>query len=392
MRNFTKSLLSGSLLAVLALLSACAPMAQQRTQPPGLWQDQAFDYDAKLVTVDKQRLFELPPALLADLREPSLQKGSTSRRMAHLTDLLFDPVTRKFSYGSGETSTAADTWLSKRGDCLSLTVLAYAMARELALPAQMQEVPVPVMFDRRGALDYLNGHVNVFIRELTPEGVYTSTFLRPGTIIDFEPQFAVARLGQALNDDEVLARYYNNIGVEHLANNRYPQAYAHFKAAIQTDPAYASVYNNLALLYQRKGLEAEAEQMLRHAMVIAPDSAQPVRALHRLLVHQGRQAEAAALHDILVARQEKDPYYWIGLGAEQLKTGDYPRAVSSLEQAQRLASGFAEIHRYLAVAYSRVGKQAKARDQLATLSEINRADPYLPTLTNKLARISAGQL
>lgn len=389
MRYITHSLVAS---LMLALLTACAPLPQQKAQPVSLWRDQAFDYDAKLVTVDKQRLFALPPALLADLRNPATQKGTTSRRMAHLTDLLFDPVTRTFSYGAGETSTAAETWLHKRGDCLSLTVLAYAIARELDLPAQMQEVQVPVMVDRRGALDYLNGHVNVFIRELTPEGVYTSTFLRPGTIIDFEPQLAVARLGQALTDDEVLARYYNNIAVDHLARSQFPQAYAHFKAAIQTDPGYAAAFSNMALLYQRKGLDTEAEQLLRHAVGVAPDSSPPLRALHRMLVQQGRLEEAAKYHEQLVARQEKDPYYWIGLGIDQLKKGEYARAVSSLEQAQKLATGFVEIHRNLAVAYSRVGKQAQAQSQLAALSELNRTDPYLPALTNKLSRISAGKL
>jgi tetratricopeptide (TPR) repeat protein len=377
---------------VLALLGACAPLQQQKAQPVGLWRDQLFDYDPALVTVNKQQLFQLPPALLAELREPTVQNGTNSRRMTHLVDLLFDPQTHSFAYGAGQTSTASETWSTKRGDCLSLTVLAYAIARELALPALMQEVQVPVIFDRRGELDYLNGHVNVFIRENSLEGVYTNTFLRPGTIIDFEPQNLVTRLGQPLSDQDVLARYYNNIAVDHLAHGRNPQAYAYFKAAILTDPSYPATFSNLALLYQRKGLNAEAEQLLRHAIVITSDGAVPMRALHRMLVQQGRLEEAARYKEMLLARQEKDPYYWIGLGADQLKKGDYPSAVSALERAQDLATGFPEIHRYLAVAYSRVGKQGKARDQLATLAEINSADPYLPLLTNKLARISAGQL
>jgi Tfp pilus assembly protein PilF len=380
------------MVGMVFFLGACAQMPTRTAMSASLWRDQAFDYDPALVTVGKQQLFRLDDALLTDLHNPTVQSASTDKRMAHLINLLFDPKTRTFNYGAGQTRTASETWASKRGDCLSFTVLAFTLARELKLPALMQEVPVPVMFDRHGGLDYLNGHVNVFIKEQSAEGIYTSTFLRPGTILDFEPQAAAPRLGQALSDDEILARYYNNIAVDHLARGQYPLAYAHFKAAIQTDPSFSPSFSNLALLYQRAGLASEAEQLLRHAVVMTSDGGVPMRSLHQLLVSQGRLEEAAKYQAMLRAMQEKDPYYWIGLGAEQMRQANYRGAIESLEKAQKLAVGFAEIHRYLAVAYSRVGKPSQAQNQLAALTDLNREDPYIPVITNKLQRIADGKL
>ena len=55
----------------------------------------------------------------------------------------------------------AFAWRLRRGDCLSLTILAYAMGRAMKLHADMQEVPIAAMFDRRNQFDFLSQHVNV---------------------------------------------------------------------------------------------------------------------------------------------------------------------------------------------------------------------------------------
>src|SRR5690349_16441196 len=149
MRQWARRVVAG--LTVL-LLVACAQPPVRPTLPQALWHDEAFAYDPALVGVSAPQLFQLDAPLLADLRRPDLQNSSVEDRMAHLLGLLFNNPAHAFAYGTGSTTVPAQTWASKRGDCLSLTLLTYAMARELKLPAQMQEVPVPALFDRRGEL------------------------------------------------------------------------------------------------------------------------------------------------------------------------------------------------------------------------------------------------
>jgi len=182
----------------------------------------------------------------------------------------------------------------------------------------------------------------------------------------------------------VVARYYNNVATEHLANGRRAFAYAHFKAAIQAEPGYAASYGNLAVLYRDAGMAVEAELLLRHAIALDPASDVPLHALHQMLTEQGRTAEARRYAEALRAGRERDPYHWIGLGLRHLEDGEVRRAIGALEHARDLASGFDEIHRYLAIAYARAGEPGKARDELALVASLTRDGRLVSKLKRKI--------
>jgi tetratricopeptide (TPR) repeat protein len=360
----------------LIVLAGCAATPLAPLPAHVLWQDQAFEYDPALVSVGKRDLFQLDTGLLSKLRDPRIQNSSAQYRLNHLVTLLFEPETKDFSYSRNHSTIAAETWRRKSGDCLSLTVLSYSLAKALEMPVQMQEVRVPVVFDRRGSVEFLNRHVNLLISGRSDGGLYVKDgLLRAGdVIIDFEPQVASRREGTALSDDGILARFYNNVAAEYLAQGELNMAYAHFKAAVLAAPGYSPSYSNLAQLYTRKGLLHSAEQLLLYAIALDEDSDIALRSLHQLLVSQGRESEALKYEEILQARQEKDPYYWLGVGLHNLQEGSYEKAVNALEHAQDLTRGFQEVHRYLAIAYWRAGKPVQAKNQLAVLASLMVGD------------------
>jgi tetratricopeptide (TPR) repeat protein len=349
------------------------------------WLDRDFAYDPAAVKVQREDLFRLDPELQAKLAEPAMRDATSSSRMRRLLTTIFGPDLKAFAYVAGNTTTAGETWRNRKGDCLSLTVLTYSVARALGMPARMQEVQTPAIFDRRGELDVVNQHVNVmFMRshfDLLEE------FNGRDLVVDFEPDFASGRRGTLLTEDGILARYYNNVAVENMAAGRPQVAYAHFRAAIAADAGYVSAYSNLAVLYRRAGRDTEAEQLLRHALAMPgignPDVA--LHELHRLLVDQRRMTEARQLERLLEARRSEDPYYWTGLGLKFLQDGDARRAVNALEKARDLAPRFSEVHRYLAVAYTSAGKPKKAEEELATLASLGTGLDKISMLRRKLA-------
>ena len=358
------------------VLAGCAAVPRAPLPAHLLWQDQAFDDDPALVSVGKQDLFQLDAELLSKLRDPRIQNSSAQYRLNHLVSLLFGPETKDFSYSTSHSTIAAETWRRKSGDCLSLTVLSYSLAKALDMPVQMQEVRVPVVFDRRGSVEFLNRHVNLLISGRSDGGLYVKDgLMRSGdVVIDFEPQVASRREGIALSDDGILARFYNNVAAEYLAQGDLTLAYAHFKAAVLADPGYSPNYSNLAQLYTRKGLLRSAEQLLLYAIALNDDADIALRSLYQLLVSQGRESEALKYKEILQARQEKDPYYWLGVGLHHLQEGNYQKAVNALEHAQDLTRGFQEVHRYLAIAYWRAGKPIQAKNQLSVLASLMVGD------------------
>jgi tetratricopeptide (TPR) repeat protein len=259
------------------------------------------------------------------------------------------------------------------------------MAREMNMASQMQEVHVPVLFDRRNSYDFINEHVNLLFRGSGPLTLLEGRLQSKDMIVDFEPEFGWNREGQALSDNAILARYYNNIAAEHLVNDHQTLAYAYFKAAILAEPGYPSSYGNLALLYRRVGLLADAEQLLRHAIVVSNEATFPLSSLHKLLLEQGRTTEAEQYARLLQSRRDNDPYYWVGLGLKHLQDGKIRQSIKALEQAQRLTNGFAEVHRYLAVAYWRAGEPVHADEQLTLLASVNRDGNDVATLRKKFS-------
>ena len=372
-----------SITGCFIVLAGCAAAPRAPLPAHLLWQDRAFDYDAALVSISKRDLFQLDAGVLSKLHDPRIQNSSAQYRLHHLVSLLFGPETKDFPYSGGHSTIAAETWRRKSGDCLSLTVLSYSLAKALDMSVQMQEVRVPVVFDRRGNVEFLNRHVNVLIRGVGDLYLIAGSMRSGDVIIDFEPQVASRREGMALSDDGILARFYNNVAAEYLAQGDLTLAYAHFKAAVLADPGYSSSYSNLAQLYTRKGLLQSAEHLLLHAMALNDDADIALRSLHQLLVSQGRESEALKYAQILQARRENDPYYWLGVGLDHLQRGNYRKAVSALEHAQALTKGFQEVHRYLAIAYWRAGKPIQAKNQLSVLASLMFDDLGLAALSRE---------
>jgi Tfp pilus assembly protein PilF len=333
------------------------------------------------VSISGDDLFRLPAELLEKLQSPGMRDSGPSQRLKRLLALIFGDDLRGFGYAAGHSTPAAQTWERKRGDCLSLAVLTYSAARALGMPAQMQEVQVPALFDRRGGLDVVNSHVNVLF-ERAQSGLVDHA--RPRDIVvDFDPDFASSQRGRPLSEDAILARFYNNIAVEHLAQHERTLAYAYFKAAILADADYGAAYANLSVLYADAGMDRDAERLLHHALALGNSADVALRSLHELLVRQGRDTEAKRYARVLEARRTSDPYHWIGLGIDRLQAGDARGAVQALERARSIATGFAEVHRLLALAYWRAGDRGRAQDELTVLASLGGNEGKASVLRKK---------
>jgi Tfp pilus assembly protein PilF len=366
--------------ACLAGLVGCAALPDPASSAPP-WRDGAFAWQPALVRVTREDLFRLDPDLLARVLQPAPADLSRSQKLDHLLTTVFGADKRGFNYAAGHSTVANETWRNQRGDCLSLTVLTYAVARVMGMPAEMQEVETPTLFDRRGGYDFVNQHVNVLFRRA--QWTLYAESQPHDVVVDFEPDYVSPRPGRALDENGIYARYLNNLAVEYLAQGERPLAYAHFRAAIAADPAYAASYANLALLYRQAALPAEAEQLLQRAVALARQDDVAVHALRDMLAEQGRDGEARRYESILQARRTRDPYHWIAQGVQALEAGDPRKAIRSLEQARDMTGNFREVHALLALAYARAGDSTRADQELATLATLGVSDRSVAKLRHK---------
>ena len=282
-----------SLVLVLSFaMVGCSTTRLASAPPPGIWQDQAFDYRRDRVVETRESLFALDPAVVEGIATGQRLGFTSERRLDLLLSQLYGPGGVRLAYNRGHSTGAMQTWNERRGDCLSMTVLTYAAANALGLTAHMQEVRVPVIVDRHDGVEFVNGHVNVFVRNESDVAINGKSFRSGGIVIDFEPQVGARNSGDWLTQDNILARFYNNRGTEFLVRQDYPQAYAYYKAAIETDPTFVPSFSNLAQLYSVRGMFPASEQLLRHALALGGDAYAPLRTLHHLLTDQARLSEA----------------------------------------------------------------------------------------------------
>lgn len=352
------------LLCATAALAGCATVAPAPDPGQVPWHDAEFAWSAGRVTLSRQDVFRLDPQLALALADEKLQRLAPIERSERLVTLLFGPKRDQFMYEAGHTTVAADSWQRRRGDCLSLTVLAYSAARALGLQAHVREVDIPSQYVRRDGFEFASHHVNLTIAVPGPSRGLGARELT----IDFDPDASPWQRGRDLSELAVVARVYNNLAAEALTSGDPRAAYAYLKAAVATDPAYAASYTNLAVLYHRDRRDGDVEWLLRRAVALDDQPEAAMHALIALLQGQGRDRDAQVVAAHLRARQEADPYYWIGLGGQRLDEGRPADAARALERAQALADGFPEVHRLLMKAYLQLGKREQARAQMALLA------------------------
>ncbi|HTH77479.1 MAG TPA: tetratricopeptide repeat protein [Ramlibacter sp.] len=373
------------LVAAASLLAGCASTSTSMAPSQLPWLDQDFHYEPALVAVTPKDLFKLDDELQRKLDDPAWRTAPLGQRLKRLMGLIFGTDGKGFAYRAGHSTVASETWRDRRGDCLSLTVLTYSVARTLGMSALMQEVETPAIYGRAGELDEANQHVNVLLPHLRSDLMVES--MAHDVVLDFEPDFQAPRRGTALTEGGIVARYYNNVAVENMARGDNPRAYAYFKAAIASEPGYISPYGNLAVLYRRIGHEKEAEALLRHAVSLGGSSDVALHELHRLLAEQGRSAEAQEVARQLEARQFSDPYHWISLGLKDLIDNEPRRAIGHLERARDIAPTFAEVHRYLAIAYARTGNTLKAHEEVDLMASAGGPMNKVALLRRKLEKL-----
>lgn len=367
--------LLGGLLAGCAALAPPAPVS-------ALLHDELFA--APAADIDAGRIFEMSAAMrrYADAELLDVARAGHDRRRA-LVDAFVQPQGGlRLGYDSSVTRTAAQTYAQRAGNCLSLVILAATFAKYLGLPVQFQSVLVDEAYARDGDLFVAAGHVNVVLgsrsERLQPQDANWLT-------IDFVPPAPdERRRNLSIGEHTIVAMFMNNRAAEALAAGRLDDSYAWARAALRADARFAAAVNTLAVVYQRAGHPAAAEQALRAALALEDDNTSALANLAALLRAQGRAQDAAPLAARLAALQPVPPLWYLERGREALARGEFALARELLQRELRRQPFQHEAHFLLARASAALGERAAAERHLGLAAE------YGPTLG--LQALYAGKL
>lgn len=324
--------------------------------------------------VDPGEVMALPAEVRARFHDEVLaQVRSPSERLARTVRFIEAPDALGVTYEEDATYSVAQTYASRRANCLSFTLLFLALAREAGLDAEPQEIANTLAWHQLEGTIYRNQHVNARVR-IGSRG-YTVDSSGGELIAGSRP----VRIGH----QRLLAHYYNNLAMQRMAHGDAATGLSLVRQALEADPSYASLWSNAGVLHVRNGDLDAAAQAYARALSIDPRDEGALLNMISLSRRRGDTRAEAQFRERLTQVQRRDPLHHFLLGLDAQREGDTRQAIRHYQAAIRLYDGEHRFHSALARAYVDAGeykRAARALRRAHALSEGTTREGYATQL------------
>jgi len=340
---------------ILVFFSACQSTAVHIPSSENLLYDQGFSGFSQISIESEQQVFHLDEAAKAFVASTIEPMKSKFDQMEALVKAIFDRSELNLLYQGDANTIASDTFHSQAANCLSMSIMTYALATEAGFDVDFQEIMIPEYWTRRAGFSLLNGHINLKMLTLQQPNVFE--FNRQSYQVDFDPQSS--RRGfpkKVVSKKAVLSMFYNNKGADALLRKDYVPAYAYFREALLIEPSFHSAWINLGILYRLAEYIPQAEKAYQHALAISPDSLTALENLAYLYTYTGRNAEAEEILAKIEDRRNNNPYYHVNLGEQEMEQKHWDQALAHFRRALALDRGKHEVYFGLARVYFEIGE------------------------------------
>ena len=275
--------------------------------------------------------------------------GDANRAQA-LIDFMIADDGLALRYQEQPTLGIAESFVQRRVNCLSFTMMFIAMARASGIKAFAQASDDALSMRMQDGTLFRATHVNA------------------GVLIDGEHYsvdvgwrgVAAGRKPRRISDARTVALLHNNHAVEHLLQGESAAAAQAIAAALALDAGSATLWSNAGVVHARAGRRDEAERAYLRAIALQRDH---IGALANLVgFHRaGGNAVQLALYDKRLQRaQALDPFSQFLIAQALAESGAYDDAVAHYRRAIRLMPDEPQFHRSLADAYLRQGNATAA--------------------------------
>ncbi len=350
---------SGYLLACCAgvlLLSACTQQSSYSVQAEASLPlyDEVFPAFELQTIESEESIFALDDSARDFVHQSLAGVTDPYDQMETLAHRIFDHAEFNLLYMADANTTATQTFHNRAANCLSMSIMTYAMAKEAGFQVRFKDIQIPEYWSRRDGHNVLNDHVNlVLFPAARPEMM---RILNAGLAVDFDPQpTRNAFPNTVISKPRVVAMFYNNKGADALLAGNNSGAYAYLRAAINTDPSFDSAWVNLGLLYRRAGEYRHAEAAYQEALTLSPNNLAGWENLATLYRHEGRDDDAATISARVDRERSNNPYYHFILGEQAFDAGDHEAALAHYQKALSLDRSKHEIYFGLAKASLALG-------------------------------------
>ncbi len=281
--------------------------------------------------------FEATPEMQAWAREVSGDCRGQHDKLDCLQRAMFS-LDFGFHYDGTRTSTAAQAFERRRGNCFGFTALFLALSRSLGIDTELVQVPSVrdarqdadlVVVSRRLAVVWRSGPQRVFY--------------------DFGNQVGPSFRGaEPVTDARGEAMYHNNLSLGWVRAGEVDRALAELQRATELDPSWADPWVNIGVIERRRGDLRGAYRAYLQALTLEPEHASALSNLAWLHAHAG---DMDARHRALVEAAEASEvtvFTLLSLARVEAARGDSVAARRALMRARWSRPGTPEVHEAMA--------------------------------------------
>ena len=351
-----------SLLILLSLLTlmACKPVkiykTQSQFQPQDLFYDSLIGQEPELLTASD--IYGLTDQQKEDIKRLFLTNDYRNLSPSNQIFKFLKLHLQHFNFHS-DTVTAREALGRNSGNCLSLAILTRALTKMTNVGIQYELAKTPGVFQRENGFLLNSQHIRtvIFDKQLQYSPQYSSKDLK--IKIDYFSTLG-SRTLRKVKKDEFYAMFYSNRAAETMISGDLESAYWQLKKAIQLDPDNLVAINMLGVLYDRMGHVEQAERAFIHGLAFGHDQLEMLNNYHKLLVRNDDISKAQEIATILDDYNDPNPFKWLDLADEELKDGNYIRAIRYYEKAAQKADYLHQPYAGLAKANFFLGRTNQA--------------------------------
>lgn len=364
-----------SLFCLVSLISACKSTQTIQVDLSPHLLDTAFLGFENINVESEQDIFELSPDARRFVIKTLHGTLDPTVKIEKLVEAIFNRAEFNMIYSSSANTVAQDTFENRSANCLSLSIMTYALAKEANIGVRFREIEIPEFWTRKDGYSLINGHVNLKLSSIGRADKFY--FDNRSMIVDFDP-FSPKKYFPSIDvaKERVIAMFYNNKGADALVNEKYLDAYAYFRASIMVDNGFQDAWANLGILYRMTGHYDGAENTYKEALLLDEDNLtiwENLAVLYRFL---GREALANEIAERVEFKRQKNPYYHFILGEQEFDAQEYDLALAHYRRAIKLDRSHHQFYFGMAKVHAALGDKESALSWLkrakrnTTLSDI----------------------
>ncbi len=330
---------------------------------------------------DAKEIWEVTPEMKEFIEFYAPSSMDNNYRLRMLARALGSGSLLGMEYDPSKTLIPKEAFRYQSANCLSFSMLVFAMAKSIGLDVEFNDVEIPPVWDLvDGERLYFYKHVNVKAKPNSGEIL----------IVDINlDEFDASYPQRTISEHDVLVHFYNNIGVELMFAGNYSSSYNSFLKALKINKKAAHVWSNMGVLLRRSG----NKELARDAFLVALNSGSfsyvAASNLHKLSVLEGEEALAARLESMLVSYKKRNPYYQLAEAKKFRIKGELAKAEVAINKAVKIRPDEHTFHFERSLIMLRLGRLEESMEEMRLAEQLSENISSKTAYSSKLNMLAS---